>query len=79
MSMRDARFRPLVEQAAENASRILVPDDAMRQRVEALFETTADRIVVMPAQPSDASRPAQIATGQQLHAIYQALLTERFG
>ncbi len=78
---RDARYQPLVEQAAENASRILVLDEATKRRVEALFETTTDRIVVMPAQASEDSRDAaaQLATGQRLRAIYQALLTERFG
>jgi hypothetical protein len=78
---RDARYQPLVEQAAENASRILVPDEVTKRRVETLFESTADRIVVMPARASVGSHDAaeQIATGQQLHAIYQALLAERFG
>jgi hypothetical protein len=78
---RDARYQPLVEQAAENASRILVVDEATKRRVEALFETTTDRIVVMPLQTSDQGQDpaAQVATGQNLHAIYQAVLTERFG
>ncbi len=77
----DERYQPLVEQAAENASRILVSDDAMKQRVEKLFEATSDRVVVMPPQAFGSSddATAQIATGQWLHAVYQDLLTERFG
>ena len=44
----DARFQDLVAQAAENANRILVPDEAVRSRVAAAFDGAADRTMIMP-------------------------------
>ncbi len=73
----------LAEQAAENASRILVADDAVRQRVTTLFESVAERTLLMPEQwepaaqqPDDA---ALAAIGRDLHALYEKVLVERFG
>lgn len=79
----DARYQPLAEQAAENASRILVATSATQQRVESMFELAADRTLLMPPPwlldgpaGEDASRHA---AGTQLHALYQTVLSERFG
>lgn len=44
----DARFRPLIEQAAENASRIVADSEATRQRVLATFDLEA-AIVTTPS------------------------------
>ncbi len=78
----DPRYQPLAEQAAENASRILVGDEATRLRVKTRFETAADRIVVLSVpgpfeQGLDYVSPVDI--GDQLQNLYQTLLTERFG
>jgi hypothetical protein len=79
----DARYRPLAEQAAENASRILVATPATQQRVESLFELTADRTLLMPSEwlldgPAGDDVARGVA-GTQLHGLYQTVLTERFG
>jgi hypothetical protein len=44
----DPRYRPLADQAAENAGKILVSTRSQRDRVLELFESAADRIVVVP-------------------------------
>ncbi len=79
----DVRYRPLAEQAAENASRILVADEATRRRVETLFEFPAERAVLMPDEWNqrgpDTSAADLAATAAGLHALYEAVLAERFG
>jgi hypothetical protein len=73
----------LSEQAADNASRILVADAAMRDRVDTRFSSAQERITIMPPQmlldregiPDEAQR----AAGHWLHALYEAVLKERFG
>jgi hypothetical protein len=79
----DARYQSIAEQAAENASRILVADENTQRRVDGLFESVGERIVVMPpAWQLDAATvdpAASLAAGEQLHALYELLLCERFG
>ncbi|REK19193.1 MAG: hypothetical protein DWQ37_02020 [Planctomycetota bacterium] len=73
----------LAEQAAENASRILVPDESTRQRVEERFPTVHERTVVMPPElvlsEPDASDESRQAAAVPLRSIYEAVLMERFG
>ncbi len=79
----DQRYRPLADQAAENASRILVADEATRRRVEALFESAAERTLLMPREwnqrDPDASNEDLAAAAAGLHDLYEAVLAERFG
>jgi hypothetical protein len=79
----DERFRALAEQAAENASRILALDPAIRQRIETLFDVSADRMQLMPKElrlcDATVSAADQQAAGRTLHALYQEVLDERFG
>ena len=75
----DVRYFPLAEQAAANAGRILVPDEQTRAEVERTFETEPGRTVVASAAltsdvPTDATTAAN-----ELAALYQTLLDERFG
>lgn len=78
---RDPRYRALADQAAENAGRILVPDEALARQVVERFESAADRLLVMPNElVSDAAEPVEQAkTSESLLAVYQAVLDERFG
>lgn len=48
----DPRYRQLVEQAAENASRILVADEALGERVLGMFDVSPERIVVSRGRPT---------------------------
>ena len=78
----DARFQDLVAQAAENASRILVPDEAVRARVAAAFDGAVDRTMIMPRELHAGALDASVASGEisaRLVALYQAVLEERFG
>jgi hypothetical protein len=76
---RDRRYQALADQAAENAGRILVADEAMSQRVGRTFESAAERTMVMPAD-LNAETPANDNAGvDALVAIYQSVLDERFG
>jgi hypothetical protein len=79
----DARFQGLANQAAENASRILVPDEAMSRRVARLFETAGERMHVMSADLMlrDSADPAsaRVEAAGRLVTIYQKILDERFG
>jgi hypothetical protein len=80
---RDARYRPLAEQAAENASRILIARPQSRSTIEAQFELPPDRTLDMPpAWNLDGPQVEQAAlelVGNELQALYQTALTERFG
>lgn len=82
-SQRDARYRPLAEQAAENASRILIARPEALRQIEPLLELPADRTLVMPPEwmlDGPQAEPAALeAVGDQLHDLYQTALTERFG
>jgi hypothetical protein len=69
---RDDRYRPLADQAAENAGRIFVPDEHVRREVLDTFEDVALRAVLMPTKV-DASLVAALINH------YQAVLDERFG
>lgn len=76
---RDARYQPLVAQAAENAGRILTPSQALAHQVVAAFDIPPERTLVAAdlATPVDASRYEQL--GKQLAALYAAVYDERFG
>jgi len=78
----DARFRPLVEQAADNAGRILAHDPATFGQVSELFGA-ADRALLMPLVPvgADAENPAsrQAFFSESLAAVYATVYEERFG
>jgi hypothetical protein len=69
----DERYQPLLDQAAENASRILAVDQALARRLAARYESVADRVVCAP--PSQFERGAE----RDLPALYAAVLRERFG
>jgi len=69
----DPRYQPLVDQAAENAGRILAVDEALVVRLGARFEGAADRILC--AGPRLVERTA----GHELPALYRTVLEERFG
>jgi glycosyl transferase family 4 len=75
---RDPRYRALADQAAENAGRILVPDEAMQRQVAERFESAADRLLIMPNElVRDSTEQAK--TSDSLLVVYQAVLDERFG
>ena len=67
---RDNRFRHLVEQAAENAGRILVGSDELRRRLAILGEGIDERVELLTTADVTAAR---------LISTYQAVLDERFG
>ncbi len=69
---RDDRYRPLADQAAENAGRIFVPDEHVRRELLDCFEGVAHRAVLL-SDRVDASMVAAL-----IHH-YQAVLDERFG
>jgi hypothetical protein len=78
----DARVRQLVDQAAENAGWILVPDEFVALQLESVFEGSGERILRMPRElilAEDASPAAQLAASNQLLSLYQRVLDERFG
>ena len=69
---RDDRYRPLADQAAENASRLFVPDEHVRREVLNTFEDLAQRTILLPA----------IADSSLVAALMQHYLTvleDRFG
>lgn len=63
----DERFKPLAEQAAENAGRILAADTALMAHILKRFEGAHDRTMLEPPTPADHV------------ALYQSVLNERFG
>jgi hypothetical protein len=69
---RDDRYRPIADQAAENAGRIFVPDEHVRREVLEAFDDVALRTVLMPDKV-DSSLVAAL-----IHE-YQGVLDERFG
>jgi hypothetical protein len=69
---RDERYRPLADQAAENASRLFVPDEHVRREVLNTFEDLAQRTILLPT----------IADGALVGSLMQHYLTvleDRFG
>jgi hypothetical protein len=64
----DPRYRPLADQAAENAGKILVSTESQRDRVLELFESAADRTLVVPN-----------LSAETLGNIYLSTFEERFG
>ncbi len=78
---RDPRYRALADQAAENASRILAPNEALARQVAERFESVADRLLVMPPElVRNVIEPAdRTIISELLIDIYQAVLDDRFG
>jgi hypothetical protein len=79
---RDERYGALAAQAAENAGRIMAADEATKRQVESLFDGAAERTIVMPDElrrNSAGDAEASRASAATLHALYQAVLDERFG
>ncbi len=80
---RDARYRDLADQAAENASRILVPHESIGKRVVETFPIAADRVLVMNSDLNLSDAPVsadrRVVAGDQLLALYRVVLEERFG
>ncbi len=79
----DPRYRALADQAAENAGRILVPDEGILRQVVDTFESAAERTLLLTheldlREPSP-SVTARAAACDGLLALYQAVLDERFG
>jgi hypothetical protein len=77
----DARYAPLAEQAAANAGRILVADEATLRRLSERFELDPERALVAP-QELGMSAPEHAAAERAadvLAPIYQSLLDELFG
>ncbi len=79
----DARLGPLAEQAAENAGRIYAAEEATAQRLAAVFDTPAERLLSWPEIQAltvpDAGPAAARQVAADLAASYQQVLTERFG
>ena len=78
----DPRFRELAEQAAENASRILAVDHATLEQLTGLYDVSAERAQVLPAELALLDSPLrdeQTAMAEHLRELYQAVLQERFG
>jgi hypothetical protein len=69
---RDERYRPLADQAAENASRLFVPDEHVRREVLNTFDDLAQRTVLLPAVV-DAGLVAALIQH------YLTVLEDRFG
>lgn len=70
----DPRFYPLVEQAAENASRIVVHSQALAERIASQAEGVKDRLVVLAEVAS--SNAAEL--GRRMEELYRAAFRERF-
>lgn len=79
----DPRYRALADQAAENAGRILVPDEALLREVTETFEAVDERTLIMPTElhlrGSSPSAAAQATASDGLLRLYQDVLRERFG
>jgi hypothetical protein len=79
----DARFRPLAEQAAENAGRIFLADESLQQRVQSAFDLPTERIIAIAGAQrltgSEVDEAAAKRVASELIASYQQVLTERFG
>jgi hypothetical protein len=74
----DPRYRRFLEQAAQNAGKLLAVDDATRQRLLSQMPELAGRIVSMPfvaGTDNDAGR-SQV---QRTAEIYSQVLSERRG
>jgi Glycosyl transferase 4-like domain len=79
----DERYRALAEQAADNAGRILAPDDATKRKIATLFGSAADHTQRMRDElrlfGPNVAEEARAAAGHLLHALYQETLDRRFG
>jgi glycogen(starch) synthase len=71
----DPRYRDLVDQAAENASRIVVASESLAGQIAAKFESIADRIVVVPEIVAKEGYGAS----DVLAGIYRDAFQQRFG
>ncbi|HZZ73953.1 MAG TPA: hypothetical protein VFE24_16995 [Pirellulales bacterium] len=68
----DPRLHALAAQGADNASRILVADEARAEQVARRYPDAADHLVRLADRPS-------AAAVDQLLALYEQVLAERFG
>jgi hypothetical protein len=79
----DARFRPLAEQAAENAGRIYLADEPTRRRMQSAFDLPEERLETLAGAQRLTDAIADPISAQQvaaeLTASYQQVLKERFG
>lgn len=71
----DPRYHSLVDQAAENAGRIVVADQAIGRRVAAMFEGAQERILVLPPL----THPASAHDVEPWLAAYRDVYRQRFG
>lgn len=70
----DPRYYSLVEQTAENASRIVVATEALAERIASRAEALKERLVVVEEVAS--SDPHAI--GRRMEELYRAAFRERF-
>jgi hypothetical protein len=78
----DERYATLAAQAAENAGRILAPNEALARQVVEQFEISAERLLVMPSDwtPGHGGNgPPSKQRGAALAELYQMVYDERFG
>lgn len=77
---RDARYRPLADQSAVNAGRILTPDRATLKRIESTFDLEPHQAEIAPAalRAGDSTADDK-AIAAALVETYQAVLDQRFG
>jgi len=84
---RDARYRQLADQAAENAGRIFIGSRELEGRLLATFEGAAQRTVVIPfcdpkadvVARDAASRAMDTAAIELVLHEYRGILADRFG
>lgn len=80
---REARYRRWVEQAAENAARVLAEDETLKHRVATTFELSPDQLLTMTDEMLASDQPEAIGApgtaARQFIEIYQSVLDDRFG
>jgi hypothetical protein len=80
---REARYRRWVEQAAENAARVLAEDEIVMQRFATTFELPSDQLRAMTPEMLASDQPnassARSTAARQFIEIYQGVLDDRFG
>jgi hypothetical protein len=71
----DPRYRTLAEQAAENASRIVVGHASLGNQLAATFESISERVLVVPEIADHHGTSAS----DRMADIYRAVFQQRFG
>jgi hypothetical protein len=71
----DPRYRTLAEQAAENASRIVVGQESLASRLAATFDSISERVLVVPEIATTQGSSAS----ERMADIYRAVFQQRFG